>query len=40
MASDGSTILSRRLNDCDLIWRRYSITLESEHTLASFKFPQ
>lgn len=40
MAGDDSTILSRRLNDCDLTWRRYSITFESEHILDSFKFPQ
>lgn len=35
-----STILSNRLIDCVLIWRRYSTILGSEHTLASVKFPQ
>lgn len=35
-----STILSRRLIDCVLTLRRYSMTLASEHTLDSVKFPQ
>lgn len=40
MIGDESTILSRKLIDCALTWRRYSITLGSEHILASVKFPQ